>query len=492
MHDWCISRQLWWGHRIPAWHCQACSQVVVAREEPGGCPHCKGGKLEQDPDVLDTWFSSALWPFSTLGWPERTKDLKAFYPTSLMITGFDILFFWVARMMMMGVEFLGEAPFRTVYIHSLVRDAERQKMSKTRGNVVNPLEVTEKYGTDAVRFTLAVMAAPGTDIALSEDRMASSRAFANKIWNAARFLFMSLEKSGAEPWTPPADGNYRLLPDASGRMSLEDRWIFSRLTRVAGEIGTAWEAFRFHEAAHLIYHFFWHEFCDWYLELKKLSFAPLQGPLPPAWENLCRAFDLSLRLLHPTMPFLTEELWQRLGPRQTSIALAPFPAHDPALVDESAEKEMNLLQEIIGNIRNMRAEMRVDAKRKIPVELYAANGNVSRLSGQYSQAIERLANLSALQLVAEPLTTEGGAVRSLPGFAVKIALQDAVDLEAERNRLKKEEEKLQRDRNAVSARLQNQQFLSKAPKDVVESLRQRKKELDLKYSKVTETLQNLN
>ncbi|MCZ6489318.1 MAG: valine--tRNA ligase [Acidobacteria bacterium] len=492
IHDWCISRQLWWGHRIPAWHCQACSQVVVAREEPGGCPHCKGGKLEQDPDVLDTWFSSALWPFSTLGWPERTKDLAAFYPTSLMITGFDILFFWVARMMMMGVEFLGEAPFRTVYIHSLVRDAERQKMSKTRGNVVNPLEVTEKYGTDAVRFTLAVMAAPGTDIALSEDRMASSRAFANKIWNAARFLFMSLEKSGADPWTPPADGNYRLLPDTNGQMLLEDRWIFSRLTRVAGEIGTAWEAFRFHEAAHLIYHFFWHEFCDWYLELKKLSFAPVQGPLPPAWENLCRAFDLSLRLLHPTMPFLTEELWQRLGPRQTSIVLAPFPPHDPARVDESAEKEMNLLQEIIGNIRNMRAEMRVDAKRKIPVELYAANGNVSRLSGQYSQAIERLANLSALQLVAEPLTTEGGTVRSLPEFAVKIALNDAVDLEAERNRLKKEEEKLQRDRNAVSARLQNQQFLSKAPKDVVESLRQRKKELDLKYSKVTETLQNLN
>ncbi|MCH8268876.1 MAG: valine--tRNA ligase [Acidobacteria bacterium] len=492
MHDWCISRQLWWGHRIPAWHCQACSQVVVAREEPGACPHCKSGKLEQDPDVLDTWFSSALWPFSTLGWPERTKDLEAFYPTSLMITGFDILFFWVARMMMMGVEFLGEAPFRTVYIHSLVRDAERQKMSKTRGNVVNPLEVTEKYGTDAVRFTLAVMAAPGTDIVLSEDRMASSRAFANKIWNAARFLFMSLEKSGAEPWTPPADGNCRLLPDANGQMSLEDRWIFSRLTRVAGEIGTAWEAFRFHEAAHLIYHFFWHEFCDWYLELKKLSFAPVQGPLPPAWENLCRAFDLSLRLLHPTMPFLTEELWQRLGPRQTSIALAPFPTHDPALVDESAEKEMNLLQEIIGNIRNMRAEMRVDAKRKIPVELFAANGNVSRLSGQYSQAIQRLANLSALKLVAEPLTTEGGAVRSLPEFSVKIALKDAVDVEAERNRLKKEEEKLQRDRNAVRARLQNQQFLSKAPKDVVESLRQRKEELDVKYAKVAETLQNLN
>ena len=495
IHDWCISRQLWWGHRIPAWYCQVCSRVTVAREEPGNCPHCKGGRLEQDNDVLDTWFSSALWPFSTLGWPERTKDLEAFYPTSVMITGFDILFFWVARMMMMGVEFMGEVPFRTVYIHSLVRDAERQKMSKTRGNVIDPLEVTEKYGTDAVRFTLAIMAAPGTDIALSEDRMASYRAFANKIWNAARFLFLSLEKSGAEPWTPPGDGIGRPLADAGGQMSLEDRWIFSRLNRIAGEIGAAWEAFRFHEAAHLIYHFFWHEFCDWYLELKKLSFAPVQGPLPPAWQNLCRAFDVSLRLLHPMMPFLTEELWQRLGPRQTSIALAPFPQHDPVLVDEAAEaaeKEMNLLQEIIGNIRNMRAEMRVDARRKIPVALHAANGNVNRLSGEYKQAIERLANLSALNLVDDPLTAEGGAVRSLPEFALKIALKDAVDIEAERGRLLREEQKLQRDLNALNGQLKNEQFLSKAPAKVVESMRQRHSELTVRHSKVSETLQNLS
>ncbi len=494
IHDWCISRQLWWGHRIPAWYCEGCSRVIVTREEPSRCPHCKGDRLEQDNDVLDTWFSSALWPFSTLGWPERTRDLEAFYPTSLMITGFDILFFWVARMMIMGVEFMGEVPFRTVYIHSLVRDAERQKMSKTRGNVVDPLEVTEKYGTDAVRFTLAIMAAPGTDVALSEDRMASYRAFANKIWNAARFLFMSLEKSGAEPWTPPEDGICRPLADAGGQMSLEDRWIFSRLNRIAGEIGTAWEAFRFHEAAHVIYHFFWHEFCDWYLELKKLSFAPVQGPLPLAWQNLCRAFDVSLRLLHPMMPFLTEELWQRLGPRQTSIALAPFPQHDPTLVNEAAEvaeKEMNLLQEIIGNIRNMRAEMRVDARRKIPVALHAANGNVSRLSGEYKQAIERLANLSALNLVDDPLTSEGGAVRSLPEFALKIALKDAVDIEAERERLLREEQKLQRDLNALNGQLKNEQFLSKAPAKVVESMRQRHSELTVRRSKVSETLQNL-
>ncbi|MGH9661253.1 MAG: class I tRNA ligase family protein, partial [Bryobacteraceae bacterium] len=283
VHDWCISRQLWWGHRIPAWHCGSCSEVMVARDAPQQCPRCSAQKLIQDSDVLDTWFSSALWPFSTLGWPDDTQDLRVFYPTALMITGFDILFFWVARMMMMGIEFMRErkpddsVPFRLVYIHQLVRDAEKQKMSKTRGNVIDPLVVTDKYGTDAVRFTLAVMAAPGTDIALSEDRMEGYRAFANKIWNAARFLFLSLEKAGITTWKQPADGNFRPVAGPDGKVSLEDRWMFSRLSQIAGEMASAWDAFRFHEAAHLIYHFFWHEFCDWYLELKKLSFDAEEG-----------------------------------------------------------------------------------------------------------------------------------------------------------------------------------------------------------------------
>jgi valyl-tRNA synthetase len=503
IHDWCISRQLWWGHRIPAWHCSSCSEVIVAREEPRECPKCGGAKLEQDSDVLDTWFSSALWPFSTLGWPQRTQDLKVFYPTSLMITGFDILFFWVARMMMMGIEFMGDVPFRVVYIHSLVRDAEKQKMSKTRGNVIDPLEVTDKYGTDAVRFTLAIMAAPGTDIALSEDRMQSYRAFANKIWNAARFLSMSLEKAGGQgwdwKWKPPEDGDYRPIVDGDKplplQLPLEDRWIFSRLSRLAGEVAAAWDSFRFHEAAHIVYHFFWHEFCDWYLELKKLTLEE-SGELQPvaaamAWENLFRAFDAALRLLHPMMPFITEELWQRLAPRKTSIALAPFPLQDAALVDEAAERDMNLLQEIIVNIRNMRAEMRVDAKRKIPVELYAADGNVGRLSARFRQAIERLANLSTLKLEPEPVTSEGGVVRSLAEFALKISSKDALDVEAERGRLLKEQQKLLRDLAGLEAQLGNEQFLSRAPEKVVESLRQRRTELTVQHSKVTETLEKL-
>ncbi|OFW27890.1 MAG: valine--tRNA ligase [Acidobacteria bacterium RIFCSPLOWO2_12_FULL_60_22] len=505
IHDWCISRQLWWGHRVPAWHCGACNEVVVAREEPAQCPHCRAGNLKQDPDVLDTWFSSALWPFSTLGWPDATEDLRVFYPTSLMITGFDILFFWVARMMMMGIEFMREikpgdnVPFRVVYIHQLVRDAEKQKMSKTRGNVIDPLVVTEKFGTDAVRFTLAIMAAPGTDIALSEDRMEGYRAFANKIWNASRFLFLSLEKAGITSWTPPADGNFQPVAGPDGTLLLEDRWIFSRLSCIAGEMAAAWDAFRFHEAAHLIYHFFWHEFCDWYLELKKLGFEAVNDKsedLRPvgirvAFENLCRAFDIALRLLHPMMPFITEELWQRLGARAGSIALAAYPAHEPNLVDEDAERQMDRLQQIIVNLRNMRAEMRVDAKRKIPAELYAPDDGVARLSLDYRAAIERLASLSALTLASAPLTNEGGVVRSLPDCALKIELKDAVDLDAERARLRKEEEKLLGELRSVDAQLQNEQFLSKAPAKVVDSLRQRKAELAEKCSRMTESLQKL-
>ena len=509
VHDWCISRQLWWGHRIPAWYCSSCNQTFVSREDLTQCPHCQSPALEQDPDVLDTWFSSALWPFSTLGWPERTRDLEVFYPTSLMITGFDILFFWVARMMMMGLEFMGEVPFGLVYIHQLVRDAEKQKMSKTRGNVIDPLEVTEKYGTDAVRFTLAVMSSPGTDIPLSVDRMESYRAFANKIWNAARFLFLSHEKAGVPAWAPPADGIYKPVAGPNGEISLEDRWIFSRLSQIAREMSGAWEAFRFHEAAHVIYQFFWHEFCDWYLELKKLSFETTQtdtkGPLPPTWENLFRAFDIALRLLHPMMPFITEELWQRLGSRQGSIALAPFPASDAACLDEFAEQQMNLLQEIIVNIRNMRAEMRVDARKKVPVKLFPRNAEVINLGSQYHQTIERLANLSEFdwrndprprsfvppgevphfqeyQMLEEPDPVVSGlVVRDLAEYSLGIP-KESGDIEAERAKLKKEAEKILRDMASVDRQLQNQNFLSKAPQHVVESLRERKNRLEAEYN----------
>ncbi|HXB73273.1 MAG TPA: valine--tRNA ligase, partial [Candidatus Acidoferrales bacterium] len=295
IRDWCISRQLWWGHRIPAWYCGECKDIIVAREAPTTCPRCGGSQLTQDTDVLDTWFSSGLWPFSTLGWPDQTADLAKYYPTSLLVTAFDILFFWVARMIMLGLEFMGDVPFRQLYIHGLVRDADRQKMSKTKGNVVDPLVVTEKYGTDAVRMALLQGAAPGTDIVLTEERMESSRSFANKIWNAARFLFINVDLEASEPM-PVAGGRW---PVAGGQWPIEDRWIFSRLNAVAEQANRAIDQYRYHEFAQLLWHFFWHEFCDWYIELKKVSGA--------GWGNAVAAFETALRLLHPAMPFLTEE-----------------------------------------------------------------------------------------------------------------------------------------------------------------------------------------
>jgi valyl-tRNA synthetase len=507
IHDWCISRQLWWGHRIPAWYCGSCGEATVAMEDPARCHKCQSTSLTQDPDVLDTWFSSALWPFSTLGWPERTPDLEKFYPTSLMITGFDILFFWVARMMMMGLEFMRDVPFRDVYIHQLVRDAEKQKMSKTKGNVIDPLEVTEQYGTDAVRFTLAIMSPPGTDIVLSRDRMEGYRAFANKIWNAARFVFLSLEKAGAPAWVPSADGRFAPVPGADGQIPLEDRWIFSRLSRLAAEMAKAWEDYRYDRAADLIYHFFWHEFCDWYLELKKLSFDAVPqnaAAMPPAFENLCRAFDVALRLLHPMMPFITEELWQRLAARGSSIALAPFPQHDRALLYEAAEREMALLQEVIVNIRNMRAGLNVEANRKIPVELHIESENGSDIGGRFVPAIERLANLSKVILVPESHATAGlgldlsvvggtggTAIRSQPGFSLKIELPGAVDILAEGARLQKEQKKLEQELTVLGRQLDNEQFLAKAPPQVVANLRARREEVTTQLTKVQETLRKL-
>jgi valyl-tRNA synthetase len=494
LHDWCISRQLWWGHRIPAWYCGSCGEITVSKQDPSECAHCGKDTLTQDPDVLDTWFSSALWPFSTLGWPDQTRDLKVFYPTSLMITGFDILFFWVARMMMMGLEFMGDVPFREVYIHQLVRDAEKQKMSKTKGNVIDPLVVTEKYGTDAVRFTLAIMSSPGTDIALSEDRMEGYRAFANKIWNAARFVFMSMEKAGMPQWTPPADGNFVPVPMEDGTIALEDRWIFSRLSQLSREMARAWDTYRYHEAAHQIYHFFWGELCDWYLEIKKLSFEATSakpGETPPAFENLCRAFDVALRLLHPMMPFITEELWQRLAARENSIALSQFPKHETALLDEDAEREMTLLQDIIVNIRNLRAELKVDAKRKVPVEIHSVNGAVAELASANRQAIERLASVSSLQLTSNPLKDDGGALRALPEYSLKIALADAVDIDSERARLRKEQQKLEQELATLARQLDNDQFLAKAPAKVIDNLRARRDEVTTQVGKVQETLSKL-
>jgi len=465
IRDWCVSRQLWWGHRIPAWYCDACGETIVSRVEPAACSKC-AGLLRQDPDVLDTWFSSGLWPFSTLGWPDQTDDLKHFYPTTLLITGFDILFFWVARMSMLGIEFMGNVPFRQVYIHGLVRDAEKQKMSKTKGNVIDPLVVTEEYGTDAVRMALLTGAAPGTDIVFTVDRIDSARAFANKIWNAARFLFVNMERCGVEPWM--ADDVNGYLPDAGA--PVEDRWIFSRLNECAQQVNRAIGQFRYHEAAQSVWHFIYDDFCDWYIELKKLRFVEASG-LNEDWRNLLAAFESALRLLHPVMPFLTEELWHRLGADEgQSISLAAFPQFDPARYDSEAEREVGLLQAVVTAVRGIRADLSIDPK--LP------------LAGHISQPV----NLAAVKRLAGVMLTVGevpktGAVRSTPDFHLSIDVPSG-QLEAQRRRLEKERDQLAKNIASQKRQLADDVFLSKAPTKVVDSIRAKLSEYETQLAKI--------
>jgi valyl-tRNA synthetase len=484
IHDWCISRQLWWGHRIPAWHCQECHEIVVARETPAVCSRCGSSNLVQDTDVLDTWFSSALWPFSTLGWPDHTDDLAVFYPTSLLITGFDILFFWVARMIMMGIEFMGEVPFRQVYIHGLVRDAERQKMSKTRGNTIDPLLITDQYGTDAVRMALLQGASPGADIVLTEERMESSRAFANKIWNAARFLFLNMERSGVEPWVPENLEQFRPLADAETmEVRIEDRWIFSRLNTCGEQASRAIEQCRYHEAAQVLWHFFWHEFCDWYLELKKAHFQENSG-LTAGWRNTLAAFETALRLLHPAMPFLTEELWQRLATDRTirpaSIALAAYPRYNPDTTDFKAEREIGILQEIITMARTLRTESKLDAKQQLAGVLYS-RGSALEVAQRHARAIQKLANV-VLEFKAEG-ALKAATMRSTAEFDLVLHVPKSQE-DAQHKRLAKEREQLAKNIANSKRQLSDEVFLGKAPAHVVESIRRKLADYEAQLAKI--------
>jgi valyl-tRNA synthetase len=499
IRDWCISRQLWWGHRIPIWHCADCREMVPARDSsvaivegharaagvPTKCPKCGGGKLSQDRDVLDTWFSSALWPFSTLGWPDDTEDLRTFYPTSLLISGYDILFFWDARMIMMGLHLAPGAteaqriPFRRLYLHSLVRTAEGAKMSKTKGTGVDPLQLTQQYGTDALRYMLASMAAPGTDIALTEDRILGARAFANKIWNAARFLFVNLEKVEATAGftleqLAVADVRAAAPYPVKGEGELAHRWIFSRLSAVADEASKALDEFRFHEACQTIYQFFWGDFCDWYIEWVKPQLAASDREIAlAAWRNIFAVLEAALRLLHPVMPFLTEELWHRLpqpGGRG-SIALDRFPERREEWIDSGADGEMALIQEIVVAARNIRAEMKVDPKKKVSADFSSGDKAVRRLVEQNLDPLLRLANLASLAISSERLDSGNAAVRSTANYDLRIAYGDAVDKEAEVARLRKEIERLAKDIDSKRARLADETFLSKAPAKIVEDLK---------------------
>jgi valyl-tRNA synthetase len=500
IHDWCISRQLWWGHRIPAWHCRECKSITVARAAPKACPKCRG-EIRQDDDVLDTWFSSGLLPFTTLGWPEKTRDLEVFYPTSLLITAYEILFFWVARMIMMGCHFMhghpgGSVPFRQVYIHALVRDAERQKMSKTKGNTIDPIEIIDRYGTDAVRFTLAAMAAPGTDIAFNEKRTEGYRAFANKIWNAARFIFMNLDRARNEGWWSLEEWQAR-AGNAAPLRALEDRWIGSRFHRVAGEVNGELAIYRFDEAAHRVYDFFWHEFCDWYVELVKLRLTAGAGPeekeaAREALYHLVTVFEGALRMLSPFMPFLTEELWQAFyrdkAPRK-SIALGAYPQSDPKQVDLAAETEMAVLQDLIVNVRAIRADLKVEPKTRTPIRIFAEPEG-RRLVEQNHVAVEKLSGVEGITFVESSLAKEEGA-RSTARFDVAVVYEQKLDKAAERRRLEKEVAKLEAEIASAERQLSNQQFLAKAPAHVVERMRKSLQEKKILLQKARAALEGL-
>jgi valyl-tRNA synthetase len=522
IRDWCISRQLWWGHRIPVWHCADCQAMTPARDSrveiidghargaspPEKCAACGSSKLKQDNDVLDTWFSSGLWPFSTLGWPDDTQDLRDFYSTSVLISGYDILFFWDARMIMMGLHLMKDrrtemkdrVPFRSLYLHALVRDPEGAKMSKTRGNVVDPLELIEKFGTDALRFTLTIMAAPGTDIALSEDRILSYRAFANKIWNAARFLFVNLEKFQAtggvtiEELAAP-DVRAKAPYAGGGGVALADRWIYSRLAQTVATVNDAFENFRFHEAAHVVYHFFWGDFCDWYIEWIKPTLAPDadRDVALAAWRNLFAIFDAALRLLHPIMPFLTEELWHRLPQRAgtRSIALEQFPDPPASWRDAEAEGQVALLQELIVAARNIRAEMKIDPKRPVAADISSPDAAVRSTLEQNREAIVRLAILSDLRLSAHRVDSPDGTVRATARFDLRITHGETLDVPAELTRLAKEKDRLERDIESKRARLSDDTFRSKAPAKIVQQMEATLEERRVEIGKVIERLAQL-
>jgi valyl-tRNA synthetase len=566
IHDWCISRQLWWGHRIPAWHCRACSAITVARETPTACGTCNSANITQETDVLDTWFSSGLLPFTVFGWPGKQgvgsreegienvsakegelgtegtllptpysllPDLAAFYPTQLLVTGFDILFFWVARMIMLGCHFMLDepmpdgskrelkdaVPFREVYIHALVRDADRQKMSKTKGNVIDPIDIINRFGTDAVRFTLASMASPGTDIAFSEDRTEGYRAFANKIWNAARFLFMNIDRAKeadydvhfTEPTalTPSTEPGAPSSPTVSSsakvgppihpgdtHIPLETRWILSRLSAVCAEVDRALADYRFDEAANAIYQFFWGEFCDWYLELIKLRLDFNEGAEKNATTALTLAslvgvFESALRLLSPFMPFLTEELWHALhdgAPPAKSIALTRYPQAADFPADPIADSAMKTLQDLIVTVRALRKELGVPEKEAAPIHLHASN-RVLALADANSDMLSRMARVQSVEFASEPLS--GSNARSTADFDVAITYERQIDVAAERERLTKDLVKFEKGIAAADRQLNNETFMSKAPAHIVDGLQKQSAETRILRNKTKAALDAL-
>ena len=487
IRDWCISRQLWWGHRIPVWYCPDCPDPIASADELTGCPNCGSTDLEQDPDVLDTWFSSGLWPHSTLGWPDDDTDLKFFYPTAVMETGYDILFFWVARMIMMGIENTGDIPFRTVYLHGLVRDAQGAKMSKTRGNTLDPLDLIEQYGTDALRFALTTGTAPGNDMRITTGKLENARNFANKVWNAARYVMTALpEPEELAGWHDLASVEHR-----------EDRWIVGRLHRVTAEVQTALQAFELGEAQQKLYEFVWDDFCDWYIEMAKIRLRSGVGPSP--LPTLAHVLERTLRLLHPFMPFITEEIWQNLvrrlpaeGSLPASIMVAPYPQPEPSREDQQADDEVSLVMQAIRAVRNTRAQLRIPANQRLEA-VVEADGWRNAVEEE-ADVIRALSRVEPLHIVAagsgEPKASRGVTLVVNP-LVVRLALEGVVDLSAEQQRLQEELDGTRKNLQRVEQLVSNPNFRAKARPDVVETEEERLQSLTEQARRLEQILADL-
>ena len=487
IRDWCISRQLWWGHRIPVWYCSSCQHMTVAVEDPDKCDSCGRTDIEQDSDVLDTWFSSGLWPHSTLGWPEETEDLDYFYPTDVLETGYDILFFWVARMIMLGIENTGQVPFRTVFLHGLIRDATGAKMSKTRGNTLDPLELIEQYGTDALRFALTTGTAPGNDLRFGENRLEAARNFANKVWNASRFVISGLDgESGLDGWHD--------LPSVEHR---EDRWIVSRLDRMTVEVNESLRNFELGDAQQKLYDFFWNDYCDWYIEMAKLRLRSGEGqsPLP----TLAHVLERTLRLLHPFMPFITEEIWQNLrsklpqeGDDSGSIMVAEYPTADSPRADVQAEEEIALVMQAIRAVRNTRAQLRIPAGQRLEAQI-EANG-MQGLIEEEAEVIRALSRVEPLHIVAGGSSSNDlpkGVTLVVNPLIVHLPLEGVVDLSAEQERLRSELEDCLKNLDRVEKLVSNPNFREKAKPEVVETEEARLQDLKERLQHLNEILEQL-
>ena len=459
--DWCISRQLWWGHRIPAWYCDDCGETVVARTAPDTCPKCGSHHLHQDEDTLDTWFSSALWPFSVLGWPDKTKDLEYYYPTNTLVTGYDIIFFWVARMIFSGIEHTGQVPFHTVFFHGLIRDSQGRKMSKSLGNGIDPLKVIEKYGADALRFTLITGISPGNDTRYSDERVEASRNFANKIWNASRFILMNIDGKDVPNELPRT-------------LSMEDKWILNSFNNLAQEINDNLEKFEFGVAAQKLHDFIWEQFCDWYIEIAKIR---LNGTDEAAAQQvrqvLVWVMTRTLALLHPFMPYITEEIWQSLPHNGEALVAAPYPAYDEKLHFPEDAAKMESIMDAVRSVRNRRSEMNVQPSRKTMLHIATAKEDIFRAG---EEIFKRLAYAAGIE-VAPSFSLDGAVTIVTPDAKIYIQMNELVDMEAEKKRLTKELETAQRGYQNAQAKLQNEKFMSKAPEKVVAGVRENAQKL---------------